>query len=75
MQIPSFLQKFGRDIVYLSIIIGMAGWIWVDERREQAWNDLLSNDMKTFEELVSRSNQNMQREIEKTLASSSKVKI
>ncbi|MBK6994458.1 MAG: hypothetical protein IPH31_05875 [Lewinellaceae bacterium] len=66
MQIPSFLQKFGRDIVYLSIIIGMAGWIWVDERREQAWNDLLSNDMKTFEELVSRSNQNKQREIEKT---------
>jgi len=46
MQTPSFLQKFGRDIVYLSIIIGMAGWIWVDGRRQQIWNNIGVKDLK-----------------------------
>ncbi len=65
MQIPSFLQKFGRDIVYLSIIGGMAGWIWVDGRREEIYNRLLYNDMKNFDQIIERYTYILMDEIEK----------
>jgi len=65
MQIPSFLQKFGRDILYLSIIGGMAGWIWVDGRREEIYNRLLYNDMKNFDQIIERYTYILMDEIEK----------
>ncbi|MBC7776181.1 MAG: hypothetical protein H7246_12165 [Phycisphaerae bacterium] len=46
MQIPSFLQKFGRDIVYISIIGGMLGWIWMNSKREIEWNQVLVASME-----------------------------
>ena len=46
MPITLFLQKFGRDIVYLSIIGGMIGWSNVEGKRQEAWNDVLMQDLK-----------------------------
>jgi len=56
MQIPSFLQKFGRDIVYLSIIIGMAGWIWVDKMQENIWSQILAVSTEQSVELIAKTN-------------------
>ena len=52
MQIASFLQKFGRDVVYLSIIGGLVGWIWVDGKRQEVWNELLRRDIQISQNLL-----------------------
>jgi len=52
MHIPSFLQKFGRDVVYLSIIGGLVGWIWVDGQRQEVWNELMRRDIQISQNLL-----------------------
>ncbi|MBK6994456.1 MAG: hypothetical protein IPH31_05865 [Lewinellaceae bacterium] len=54
MQIPSFLQKFGRDIVYLCVISGLVGWIWVGGRRQELYNQLLFRDLKNNAQIIER---------------------
>ena len=65
MQIPSFLQKFGRDLVYLSIIAGMLGWIWVEERRHLEYNTMIFRDMKYMGDIVFVYNEDLLAKIEK----------
>jgi hypothetical protein len=48
MQISSLLQKFGRDLIYLLVIGGMTGWIWMERAREDVWNNVLSSDFKNL---------------------------
>jgi hypothetical protein len=67
MQLPSFLQKFGRDIVYISIISGLLGWIWVDGRRDKKWNETLAKDFATFDEFISLNNRSFFTLIEKSV--------
>lgn len=65
MQLPSFLQKFGRDIVYISIISGLLGWIWVDGRQDKKWNETLAKDFATFDEFISLNNRSYFAQVEK----------
>ena len=59
MQITSFLQKFGRDLLYLSIIAGMMGWIWVDESRQEDYNTMIFSDMKNMGDIVYSYNEDL----------------
>lgn len=70
MQITSFFQKFGRDLVYLSIIAGMVGWVWVEDRRQLEYNTMIFRDMKTMGDIVLFHNQDLLAKIERNLASS-----
>ena len=65
MQIPSFLQKFGRDLVYLSIIAGLMGWIWVEDRRQVEYNTMIFRDMKNMGDIVLVYNEDLLLKIEK----------
>ncbi len=46
MQISSLPQKFGRDLIYLLVIGGMTGWIWMDGKRDETWNKVCLTDLK-----------------------------
>ncbi len=46
MKVSSLLQKFGRDLVYLTIISFLIGWIWVHNKRQSLWNDSITEDLK-----------------------------
>ena len=59
MQIPAFLQKFGRDLVYLSAIGGILGWILVEREHQTEFNQMLFNDMKTIGEITDRYTENI----------------
>ncbi len=48
MQMPSLLQKFGRDLIYLLVIGGLAVWVWIERAREDVWNNVLSSDIKNL---------------------------
>ncbi len=46
MKIQPLLQKFGRDLIYLSIIGGLGGWVWMGEIRQEIWNEMAIKDLK-----------------------------
>jgi hypothetical protein len=57
MQLPSFLQNFGRDFIYLSVIGALAGWILVEEKREHEWNQILYvSSEQSFENITQKNN-------------------
>lgn len=67
MRIPFLPQRFGRDLIYLSIIVGLVGWFWLDASREKArqkaWNTILYSDMKAIEELGQRHSETTLKEV------------
>jgi hypothetical protein len=64
MQLPSFLQKFGRDLIYLSVIGALAGWIWVEWKREDEWNQILYVSSEQSFEKITQNNNYLRRFIE-----------
>ena len=67
MQIPSFLQKFGRDIVYLCVIGGLMGWIWVDGKREVVCSKMFFDSMQSLDFFASQQNLMFRNEIDKAI--------
>jgi len=47
MQMSVYFQKFRRDVVYVLIISGLVTWIWMDWKRQEAWNNIALKDIKT----------------------------
>ena len=46
MQIPSVVKKFGRDVVYLRVIGGLVGWIWMDGKRAEVCKEVIAMDLR-----------------------------
>jgi hypothetical protein len=46
MQRSVYFQKFRRDIVYVLVIGGLVTWIWMDGKRQEAWNSMALKDLK-----------------------------
>lgn len=61
----TFFQRFGRDILYISIIACMAGWIWVDKKKAVEWNKILSVSTEQSVEHIHRSNNHLLYEIDR----------
>ena len=70
MQITSFFQKFGRDLVYLSIIAGILAWICMEDRRQLEYNKMIFRDMKGMGDIILFHNQDLLAKIERNSASS-----
>jgi hypothetical protein len=58
MKVSSLLQKFGRDLVYLTIIAFLIGWIWVHDNRQALWNDAITQDLKLARLVIQSDNLN-----------------
>ena len=58
MKVSSLLQKFGRDLVYLTIIGFLIGWIWVHDNRQALWNDSITGDLKLARLIIQSDNLN-----------------
>ncbi len=68
MPASPFLQKFGRDILYLSAISGILGWSLVERAHQVAINQLLFKDMKTIGEITDRYAESIYYQIEQNTA-------
>ncbi len=65
MQLPAFFQKFGRDFVYLSIIGCLLGWIWMDGKRDEAWNGTANKNILISNNILGYYEEGEFRQIEK----------
>lgn len=63
---PAFFQKFGRDFVYLSIIGCLLGWIWMDGKRDEAWNETVNKNILISNNILDYSGEGEFRQIEKS---------
>lgn len=57
MQTPPFFQKFGRDIIYITLIGCMVGWIWKKEKRESVWNQILCTALEESIQHIEKQNE------------------
>jgi len=58
MKVSSWLRKFGRDLVYLTIIAFLIGWIRVHDKRQALWNDSITEDLKLARLVIQSDNLN-----------------
>lgn len=61
----TFIQKFGRDVLYLSIIGCLVGWIWVEEQKAIEWNKILLVSTEHSIENINRNNYHLLYELER----------
>ena len=70
MQISALFQKFGRDLGYLCVIGGLLGWIWMDGRRQEVWNQIIAKDLRSTENIFAHHNDRVFYEIKKNIVES-----
>jgi hypothetical protein len=75
MQISALFQKYGRDLFYICIIIGLLAWIWRNECQAIAWSEIIEQDLVSTKQVVSHHNEGVFYEIEQNIADNERENI